>query len=135
MIIRERRTFVLRARILLQLFQQVFDRPFELRVAALSPRRRIEFDLDVGADSGVLDLPFAVQSVDRRVGRGVEAAVHQRRRGERGDQTAPRAFADERADLRLAEEPRNRVGARSGPLVADYGLRVEDRSPWLWHYV
>src|SRR5262249_58451113 len=95
-IIRERRTFVLWARVLLQLFHQVLDGSFELGVAALSPRRRIEFNLDIGADSGVLDLPFAVQAVNGRIGRGVTATVHQRGRAERGDQSAPRAFADER---------------------------------------
>src|SRR5262249_26412704 len=76
-IIRERRTFVLRARILLQLFQEVLDGSFELRVTPLPPSRWIEINFDVGRDADVLDFPVALESIQRRARRADESAIHQ----------------------------------------------------------
>src|SRR2546428_11080966 len=99
----------MRSRILFEFFQQVLDGLFELRIAALTPGGRIEFDFDIGSDTGVLDLPFAVEAIDCRVGRGHPAAVHQLRDAKGGNQSSPCALPDERPDLRLAKEPGNGV--------------------------
>ena len=62
-----------------------------------------------------------------RFGRGDAAAVHQHRETEDADEAAPRALADERAHLVLAEHPRQEIAARAGGLVDDHRLRPLNR--------
>ena len=115
MIIRVRRTLIFLRRVLLQLRHQPFDRFFELRVAAGSPRGRVHLDLDVGRDADVLDFPVAVQN--RRPPRSVRVTLPPSISvgiPADADQPAPSPFADQRADLQLFEEPRHRVAARAG---------------------
>src|SRR5947209_1500104 len=79
MIVRVRWTHVLLRRILLQVGEQQLDRLLQLRVAPRAPSDRIELHFNVGRDAVILDLPIAVESVDRCVRRGGETAVHQLR--------------------------------------------------------
>src|SRR5262249_37446976 len=121
------RPFVGRERILLELLQDDLDRLLELRVVALPPRLWIELDLEVGCDAVILDLPLALEAVERDARCRHAAAVDERRVAEDPDQPAPRPLADERPESRLAEVPRHRVATRARHLVDDHGLRSEDR--------
>ena len=62
-----------------------------------------------------------------RFGAVIVAAVHQRRKSEDADQAAPGAFADQRAELQLAEHPRQQVAAGAGGLVDHHHLRALNR--------
>ena len=96
-------------RMLLHQLQHDFDGLLELAVAALPVRGRIEIDLDIGRDAVVLDLPLAVESIDRRARRHDDAAVEQFGITADADQPAPRARSDQGTDAGLAEIPRERV--------------------------
>ena len=54
-------------RALLQQLQDDLHRLLELRVVALAHRLGIEIDLVVGRDAPVLDLPVALEAVERQV--------------------------------------------------------------------
>src|SRR6202042_775711 len=53
-----------------------------------------------------------------------EATVNERGIAADADEASPRAHADDRPEMRLAEEPRKRVAARARELVNDQHLRT-----------
>src|SRR5262245_15668834 len=122
-VIRIRRALDGLMRILLQFLHQPADGLFELNVAAFAPGLRIEFDLDVGRDAVVLDLPLAFGRVEGEVWRGNRAAVNQRRVAADAHESAPRAFADQRADLGAAEHIGQIIAAGARILVDQHRLR------------
>ena len=75
--------------------------------------------------------PFGIVHAERR--HRDAAAVDQVWRSGDADQPAPRARADERAQLRFAEVERERIAARSAPSVDQHHLRsaVRDGRPLL----
>src|SRR5689334_12368357 len=77
MVIRIGRLLECRWWILLELFHDHLHGLFELCVVALAPCGRLEFDVDVGSDADVLDLPLAFQPVERPTRRHYRAAVDQ----------------------------------------------------------
>ncbi len=64
-IIRVRRSRVLRQRMFLQLLHHDLDCFIELRVMSLTISRGVEIDLKVGSDAVILHFPFAFEPVDR----------------------------------------------------------------------
>src|SRR5205807_6599597 len=60
--------------------------------------------------------------------RGYLSAIHQLRIVVDADQPTPGFLADERAEARFAEVPRERVAARPGHLVNQHHLRPVDRA-------
>src|SRR5262249_35018469 len=103
------------------------DRLLELWVVALPDELRIHLDLDVRRDAPVLDLPLAVQAVDRDPRRRHASAVEELRVIVDTHEPAPRAGADDRPDARAPEEPGQRIAARPGHLVREHHLRALDR--------
>src|SRR5207245_10773956 len=98
----------------LQFRLQPLNRPLKLRVASLTPGRRVVFDLDIRRNSDIFDLPFAAKSINGTVRCADIPAVHQSRDPGRSYKATPSAFADEGSGLRLFEEPRHCVATRSG---------------------
>src|SRR5215204_4771479 len=95
----------------------------ELRIAPLHNESGVLQHLDVRVHALALgDEP--VRSEHRACGCGDRPAVHERVRHRRVDQPAPRARADEWADVHLPEHPREEVATRARELVRDEHLRA-----------
>src|SRR5277367_6428027 len=94
---------------LFQLLRHHFDRFVELRVVAIAIDGWVEIDFDIRSDSVVLDLPFAVQTVDSSSRRGDVAAVDQLRVASNSYQASPSSFTNKGPQPRFAEIPGQRV--------------------------
>src|SRR2546425_3271010 len=112
--------------ILLEKLHRLLYRAFELRIVTLYHLGRSVLDLDVRRDAFVLNRPLTCEIVERKARRGDAAAVNRRWNSERADQPAPRARANQRADLAKPEIIRQRVAARTRRLVDDHHLRTVD---------
>src|SRR5690242_19351610 len=118
------RLLVCRWRILLQVRQQNLNGFLELWVVTFSHRFWIELHLYVRRNALVFHFPLVVGCPETTAGSGHDTSVHQRlKRAEESDQSSPRAFANQGADLRLAKVPGHRIATRSGVLVDDHRLR------------
>src|SRR5215470_1687 len=96
----------------LQVLQRNSNALFELRIFALAPECRIEFNFDVRLHAFVLDVEFP--------GRGIVAApawscdstaIHQVGIAADANESAPGTRANERANVQFLEHPRQRVAA------------------------
>src|SRR4051794_37839161 len=92
------------------------------------PCGRVELYLDVRRHAAVLNLPFAIESVNGSVRGTNVSAVHQRRDTRSRDQAAPGPLSYQRANVQLFKEPRHRVAARTGKLIDQHHLRAVDRA-------
>src|SRR5215468_10900168 len=76
-----------------------FDGAFELRVVTSDHVLRPVLDVEIRCNPGVLYRPFAVLTEETATRSDCRAAVHKNGRVGRVNKPAPRAFADQRADL------------------------------------
>src|SRR5437868_5142785 len=90
----------------LELLHHQLDRFFELHVVALAPSLRRHFHLNIGSDTVVFHVPFALGVVEGEARRGDPAAIEQRRITANADQSTPGARAYQRPDMVEAEIPR-----------------------------
>src|SRR5579862_6258808 len=124
---RERRNLI-RGSALLQLLLDVIDCGFELRILTLSHEIRPEIDVDIGIDTLILRNPLArLAVVNPKLGRGNRASVQQGRARRDADEATPSSLPNQRAELRLAEHPREEVAPRAGILVDHQDLRALHR--------
>ena len=93
--------------------QDDLDRSIELWVLAHRHGGGVLLDLDVGSNADVLDHP-AFLGEDRQIGSRHESAVHQDREAKNADQAAPGSLADQFAQAKLTEYPRQEVASRTG---------------------
>ena len=94
----------------LQFVERDGDRLLELRVVAVDHIRRRLLHVDVRRHSLVLDDP-TIFGPDREVRGGDASSVDELRKAEDADQSAPRALADDRSQLELAEHPGKQIAA------------------------
>src|SRR5216684_6323027 len=111
---------------LLQLLNDYFDGLVELRVVPLAECCWIEIDIVVRRDAVILDLPFAIEAIDRGTRRGDAAAVEKFGIAADADQPSPCSLSHERPDARFAEVPRQRVAAGAGHFIDDHHLGSVD---------
>src|SRR5579862_4616442 len=110
---------------LVQLVHHHGDGLLELRVVARAPGSRVHLHLDVGIHTVVLHVPSAVRIPEGEVRRRNGPAIHKDGVSADPHQAAPRAPADELADLSLAEHPRHQVAAGAGIFIDDHRLRAK----------
>jgi hypothetical protein len=127
MVIRESRAHRAFDRVLLQRFHCQLHSFFELHVYAFAPSGGIEVNVHVGRRADVFDFPLAFGCIETEVRRGDVAAIHQRGIAADADQTAPGAFADDRADLFAFEHPGQEVTTRTGVFIRQHDF-------WPRHY-
>src|SRR3954471_20767126 len=113
-------------RICLKHSHAFLDGTFELRVVTGDHVLWPVFDIDVGRNTGIFDRPFPVLTKETSARCDRRAAVDEKRRVGRMDETAPSPFAHERADLAELEHIRHEVAARAGHLVDDHHLWPPD---------
>src|SRR6185295_11568698 len=108
--------------ILLQLIHNDLNRFLQLRVMSIDDIGGHLLDFDVRSDADVLDYPSFLRSPYRKVGRGHPSSIHQHRKAENADQSAPGALADKLAQTKLAPHPWQIVAARAGRLINNHHL-------------
>src|ERR1043165_2491829 len=99
-------------RILRELVHQHLDCFLERRIATRDDELGTIDDFDVRRDADAFHGPLAGVVEEAELRRGDRAAVHQSGIAADADEAAPRARADERADLALVEVVRQRIAAR-----------------------
>src|ERR1700691_2282817 len=102
---------------ILQLLHLHLDRLFQLRVAPLPPRSRIEIDFHIRRDAVVLNFPFSVEAVERGPRCSDKTAVEQFWIAADSHQSAPSSFANQWSDCNFAEVPRQSIATRTGLFV------------------
>src|SRR5260370_20371947 len=105
MIVRIRRFFVLRKRILLQFIHDELHGFFQLRIVAATDGMRVEIDFHIGSDAVVFHVPVAVRAPEGHARGGDEAAVYELWIVVDAGKSAPGALAPQRADLGPPERP------------------------------
>src|SRR5579872_7614768 len=98
-----RRPWYVRRRMLLHQLERLGHRPFELWIVPANHIRGRLRHLDVRRDAFILDGPLSVHIVERQVRRRDRTVVDRERNAERPNESAPRARADERTELRDTE--------------------------------
>src|SRR5690348_11038009 len=126
MVIGIRRHLVMRQRMFLELLHGDSHGLFKLRVVAFTNQLGILPDFNVRSDAVTLDFPLAVQAANGKSWSGNQSTVQQNRIPADAHKAAPRALADQRAGVLLAEDPWQRVATRTRELVDDHHLWPED---------